>query len=87
MARMGCGLIRFAHEGMNHISNVKVHLKTRSGNVNILLMTFICFIVKCMVLLVIREFSFFFPERSLLTSFVFTFSISEYLSAYNMMQL
>ena len=32
----GCGLKRFVHESMNHISNVKVHLKTRSGNVNIL---------------------------------------------------
>ena len=31
----GCGLNRFVHEGMNHISNVKVHLKTRSGDVNI----------------------------------------------------
>ena len=31
----GYGLNRFVHEGMNHISNVKVHLKTRSGNVNI----------------------------------------------------
>ena len=31
----GCGLNRFVHEGMNHISNVKVCLKTRSGNVNI----------------------------------------------------
>ena len=33
----GCGLNRYVHEGMNHISNVKVkvHLKTRSGNVNI----------------------------------------------------
>ena len=31
----GCGLNRFVHDGMNHISNVKVHLKTRSGNVNI----------------------------------------------------
>ena len=31
----GCGLNRFVHEGMNHISNVKVNLKTRSGNVNI----------------------------------------------------
>ena len=30
----GCGLNRFVHEGMNHISNVKVHLKTHSGNVN-----------------------------------------------------
>ena len=31
----GCGLNRFVHKSMNHISNVKVHLKTRSGNVNI----------------------------------------------------
>ena len=31
----GCGLNRMVHEGMNRISNVKVHLKTRSGNVNI----------------------------------------------------
>ena len=31
----GCGLNRFVHEGMNHISNVKVHFKTRSGNENI----------------------------------------------------
>ena len=31
----GCGLDQFVHEGMNGISNVKVHLKTRSGNVNI----------------------------------------------------
>ena len=31
----GCGLNRFVHEGMKCISNVKVHLKTRSGNVNI----------------------------------------------------
>ena len=31
----GCDLNRLVHEGMNHISNVKVHLKTRSGNVNI----------------------------------------------------
>ena len=30
-----CGLNRFVHEGMNYISNVKVHLKTSSGNVNI----------------------------------------------------
>ena len=30
------GLNRFAHDGMNHISNVKVHLKTCSGNVNII---------------------------------------------------
>ena len=27
-----CG---FVHESMNHISSVEVHLKTRSGNVNI----------------------------------------------------
>ena len=33
----GCGLNQFVHEGMNHISNVKVHLNTRSGNVNIVL--------------------------------------------------
>ena len=31
----GCGLNRLVHEGMNHISNVEVHLKTRSENVNI----------------------------------------------------
>ena len=31
----GCGLNRFVHEGMNDISNVKVHLKTINGNVNI----------------------------------------------------
>ena len=31
----GCGLNRFVHEGMNHISNVDVHLNTRSGNVYI----------------------------------------------------
>ena len=31
----GCGSNRFAHEGMNHILNVKVHIKTCSGNVNI----------------------------------------------------
>ena len=30
-----CGLNRFVHEGMNHISNVRVHLKTHSGNMNI----------------------------------------------------
>ena len=28
-----CGLNRFVHEGVNHISNVKVHLKTRSANI------------------------------------------------------
>ena len=37
----GCGLNRFVHEGMNHTSNVKVHSKTRSGNVNILDMSII----------------------------------------------
>ena len=31
----GCGLNGFVHEGMNHFSNVEVHLKTRSGNVNL----------------------------------------------------
>ena len=31
----GCGLNRFVHEGINHFSNVEVHLKTRSGNVNL----------------------------------------------------
>ena len=31
----GCGSNRFVHEGMNHISNEEVHLKTLSGNVNI----------------------------------------------------
>ena len=29
------GLNRSVHEAMNNISNVKVHLNTRSGNVNI----------------------------------------------------
>ena len=28
-------LKQFVHEGMNDISNVKVHLKARTGNVNI----------------------------------------------------
>ena len=31
----GCGLNQFVHEGTNDIANVKVHLKTSSGNVNI----------------------------------------------------
>ena len=31
----GRGSNQFVHGGMNDISNVKVHLKTRSGNVNI----------------------------------------------------
>ena len=31
----GSGFNRLVHEGMNHISNVVVHLKTCSGNVNI----------------------------------------------------
>ena len=34
-----CDLTRFVHEGMNGISNVKVHLKTCSGNVNIFKLT------------------------------------------------
>ena len=32
----GCGFNRFVHKGINHISNLKVHLKTCSGNVNII---------------------------------------------------
>ena len=32
----GCGFNQFVHEAMNHISNVEVHLKARSGNVNIM---------------------------------------------------
>ena len=35
----GCGLNRFVHEGMNDISKVKVHLKTRSGNVKYIMLT------------------------------------------------
>ena len=31
----GCDLNRVVHEGMNNISNVKIHLKTRNRNVNI----------------------------------------------------
>ena len=31
----GCGLNRFVHEGTNRLSNVEVHVKARSGNVNI----------------------------------------------------
>ena len=31
----GFGLNRLVHEGMNHISNIEAHLRTRSGNVNI----------------------------------------------------
>ena len=31
----GLGLNRSVHEGMNNVSNEKVHLKIRSGNVNI----------------------------------------------------
>ena len=41
----GCGLNRFVHEGMNHISNVKVHLKTHSGNVNIFSTTTDCTLI------------------------------------------
>ena len=33
----GRGLNQSVHEGMNDISNVKVHLRTRSGNVNIIM--------------------------------------------------
>ena len=40
----GLGLNRFVHKGMNHISNIKVHLKTRSGNVNIYTCTYIVLI-------------------------------------------
>ena len=32
----GRGLNRSVHEGMNDVSNVKVHLKTCSGNVKII---------------------------------------------------
>ena len=32
----GSGFNRLVHEGMNHISNAEVHLRTRSENVNIL---------------------------------------------------
>ena len=39
----GCCLNRFVHEGMNHISNVEVHLKTRSGNVNIYKCTYVIY--------------------------------------------
>ena len=30
-----CGLNRFVHEGMNHISNVKVHLKRKYIYMNV----------------------------------------------------
>ena len=43
----GCGLNRFVHEGMNHISNVEVHLKPRSGNVNIGNMTTVHDLLLC----------------------------------------
>ena len=33
----GRGLNRSVHEGINNVSNVKIHLKTHSGNVNIIL--------------------------------------------------
>ena len=42
----GCGLDWFVHEGMNHISNVDVHLKTRSGNVNIYNAKSYCFLAQ-----------------------------------------
>ena len=38
----GCGLNPNVHEGMSHISNVEVHLKTFSGNVNITTYTICC---------------------------------------------
>ena len=38
----GCGLHQLVHEGMNHISNVKVHLKTGSRNVNIRYIKIVC---------------------------------------------
>ena len=34
------GLIRSLHEAMDNISNAKVYLKTRSGNVNISLLKY-----------------------------------------------
>ena len=42
----GRGLNRSVHEGVNDFSNVKVHLRTRSGNVNSLrlLSSNLCFI-------------------------------------------
>ena len=36
------GLNHSVHEGMKGISNVKVHLKTHSGNVNIKLLLLLC---------------------------------------------
>ena len=33
----GISEVNSIHEGMNYISNVKVHLRIRGGNVNILL--------------------------------------------------
>ena len=48
----GCGLNRFVHEGMNHTSNVEVHLKAGSGNVNILKMT--CYVVSWYGMIVVR---------------------------------
>ena len=36
----GRGIHQSIHEGMNNISNLKVHLRTRSGNVNILRIVF-----------------------------------------------
>ena len=32
----GCGLNRFVHEGVSHMSNVKVHVKTPNRHVYIL---------------------------------------------------
>ena len=44
----GCGLNRFVHEGMNHISYFEVHLKARSGNVNLILYTTHCHLLNTM---------------------------------------
>ena len=46
----GCGLNRFVCKGMNHISNVKVHLMTRIGNVNIIACTLRAQWNKCQIL-------------------------------------
>ena len=39
----GCVLNRLVQEGMNHISNVEVHLKACSGNVNIVRYITLCY--------------------------------------------
>ena len=45
MALCGRGLNRPVHEGMNNVSNVKVHLPTHSGNENI------SFCIDCILIL------------------------------------